>query len=285
MYYFHKKEFCLKENEYLRLFEGLLSEPPCSVLECSSEISPKGIHAARLRLGYQKEDIQKGLEAINRFLHTLEGSEKVLLNRKLLDSIVDNKFNLSRILQIGVGLDYREKICDSKVKYYFMISEYPEKANQVLSLHPPLADIDAYLKHDECMFGINMYFNGRTDVEIYYVFNHRDLRDGALVAELNLDDPVLAIIEECSGFHISFHSSEERVFHFHPKNSTSFIHMLNNRRLSLLYSNVSILKYLLHRWNFRERLSVCISLLEDEVVAKNIQNINLQYGLSQRIWI
>jgi LynF/TruF/PatF family peptide O-prenyltransferase len=285
MYDFHKKEFGLEDNTFLRLFEKLLSEPPCSTLECSVQITPRNVHAARLRLGYQKEDIQKGLEASYRFLHGIEARAKVLLNRKILDSIVDKELSLFKILQMGMGLDYREDLYDSKVKYYFMICEYPEKENQVLSLHPLTDTVDAYLKHSEFMFGINLHFDGRTDVEIYHLFERCDLRDGALIEKLDLRDPVLAFIEECSGFHISFHTGEERVFHFHPTDSTKFIHFIDNRRLSLLYSNVHILRYLLDSWKSKEGLNVCISLLEDEVVAENIQNINLQYALSHRTWI
>jgi len=277
MYAFHKKEFGLEDNKFLRLFEELLSEPPCSVLECSSEISPKGIHAARLRLGYQEEDIQKGLDASYRFLNGIAACEGVRLNHKILDGIVDKRLSLSRIPQMGIGLDYREEIHDSKVKYYFLIREYPEKVNQVLSLHPPVDTIDAYLNHEEFMFAINMDFSGRTSVEIYPLLRRQDLRDGALVEKLNLRDPVLAFIEECSGLHISFQAGGERVLHFHPRNPTRFVHLIGNRRLSLFYSNVQILKFFFGRWKIKEAVSVIISLIEDEIMSKNIQNINLHY--------
>lgn len=280
MYEFHKKEFGPEDNKFLRLFEELLSEPACSVLECSAEISPKGIHAARLRLGYQEEDIRKGLDASYGFLSGIETCENVRLNRKILDRIVDKKLCLSRILQMGIGLDYREETYNSKVKYYFMISEYPEKVNQVLSLHPPVDTIDAYLNHGELTFGIDMYFDGRTGVELYLLLKRQDLRNGALVEKLNLRDPVLAFIEECSGLHVSFHGRGERLLHFHPLSPTRFVHLIGNRRLSLLYSNVQILKFLLSRWKIKEGFSFSISLREDEIMSRNIQNTSLQYALS-----
>jgi LynF/TruF/PatF family peptide O-prenyltransferase len=277
MYDFHKKEFGLEDNKFLRLFEELLSEPPCSVLECSPRVSPKGIHGARLRLGYQGEDIRKGLDASYSFLSGIEACEKVLLNRKILDRIVDNRLDLSRILQLGIGLDYRENITNSKVKCYFMLSEYPEKVNQVLSLHPPVDNIDDYLIHEEFMFGIDMYFDGRTGVEVYLSLERQDLTDGALVEKLNLRDPVLAFIEECGALHVSFHGRGERVFHFHPQSPTRFVHWIGNRRLSLLYSNVQILKFLFSRWKIEQGFSLSISLMEDEIMSKNIQSINLYY--------
>lgn len=278
MYDFHKKEFALEDNKFLRLLEELLSEPPCSLLECSSEISPKGIHAARLRLGYQAEDIQKGMDVTYRFLDGIESCENVLLNREIVDRIIDKRFDLSRIIAMGIGLDTRERINDSKVKYYFMLSEYPEKVNQVLSLHPPVDNIEDYLIHEELTFGIDMYFDGRTAVEIYPLLVRQDLRDGALMEKLNLRDPVLGLIEECSGLNLSFHGRGKRVLHVHPRSPARFVHLLGNRRLSLLYSNVQVLKFLLSRWKIKEGVSVVISLMEDEIMSKNIQNINLHYS-------
>jgi LynF/TruF/PatF family peptide O-prenyltransferase len=280
MYEFHKKEFCLEDNTFLRLFEELLSEPSCSVLECSAEISPDEIHGARLRLGYQERNIRQGLEAIYGFLSGIERHEGVRLNREILGRIVDKELNLSKILQVGIGLDYRKEICDSKVKYYCMLAEYPEKVNQVLSLHPPVETIDGYLNCDEFMFGINMDFSGITSVEIYPLLRSEDLLDSALVEKLNLRNPVLTFIEECSGLHISFHPGGERILHFHPRNPTRFVHLIGNRRLSVFYSNVQILRFLSGRWKIRQGISTSISLKENEIISRNIQNTSLQYALS-----
>jgi LynF/TruF/PatF family peptide O-prenyltransferase len=277
MYDFHKKEFGLENNKFISLLEELLSEPPCSILECSPKVTPKGIHPARFRLGYQKQDIQQGLVATYRFLDRIEAYENVLLNRKILDRIVDKGLDFSRIITMGIGLDSREKINDSKVKYFFMINEYPEKVKQVLSLHPPVDNIDDYLVHEELTFGIDMYFDGRTGIEIYLLLKRQDLRDGALMRKLNLRDPVLGLTEECGGVHVSFHGLGKRVLHFHPQSPTRFVHLIDNRRLSLLYSNVQILKFFFSSWKIKEGLSVVISLMENEIISENIQNINLHY--------
>jgi LynF/TruF/PatF family peptide O-prenyltransferase len=280
MYHFHKKECGLEDNEFLQLFEELLSQPSCSVLECSAEISPDEIYGTRLRLGYQEKEIRQGLEAIYGFLSDIERHEGVRLNREILDRIVDKELKLSKIVQVGIGLDYRKEICDSKVKYYCMLGEYPEKVNQVLSLHPPVDAIDGHLNCDEFMFGINMDFSGSTSVEIYPLLRREDLLERARLEKLNLRNPILAFIEECSGLHISFHPGGERVLHFHPRNPTRFVHLIGNRPLSISYSKVQILRLLFDRWKIRQGISVTISLKEDEIVSRNIQYTSLQYALS-----
>ena len=283
MYQFHKKEFGLEDNNFLRLFEELLSRPPCSILECSAKISPEGIHAARVRLGYEQRDIREGLDQIYHFLARIEGCDKVLLDRSILYRIVDKELDVSRVMATGVGLDHRENGKDSKVKCYFMIRECPEKVDQVLPIHWPVDHIRDYLIHKVLMFGIDMYFDGRTGIEIYPFLDSQDLRNATLLEKLKFRDPLLGFIEECSTLHISFEDGGSRVLHFHPQRPTRFVRLIGNRQLSLLYSNVQILDSLLSRLSKAEPVSVNLALMENEIISKNIQNINLQYALTSRL--
>ena len=283
MYEFHKKQFGLKDNKFLRLFEKLLSRPPCSILECSAKISPEGIHAARLRLGYKQKDVQEGLNAIYHFLHRIARYDNVLLNREILYRIVDRRLGLSRVMATGVGLDHRKSGKDSKVKCYFTIREYPDKVDQILSIYRPVDRIRDYLIHEVFMFGIDMYFDGRTGVEIYLFLEHQDLKNAALMDRLEFREAVLGFIEECSTLHISFEDDGRRVLHFHPLSPTRFVRLIGNRQLSLLYSNVQILNFLMSRSSKAQPLSVNLALMEDEIVSKNIQNINLQYAITSGV--
>lgn len=282
MYDYHKKEFRLEDNRFLRLFGKLLSEPPCSILECSTKISSKDIHAGRLRLGYEQKHVRQGWDAVYHFLHKIEELDNVLLNRRVLYRIVDKRFDLSRTVAVGIGLDCRNNSNDSKVKCYFMVKEYPEKVDQVLSLHMPVEDIGAYLIHDEFMFGIDMYFDGRTDVEIYPFFDPQDFMDAALMDKLRLRDVVSRLLGECNLLHVSFDSCRKRLLHFHPQSPTKFVRLIANRQLSLLYSSVQILTFLLARSSKTRPLCVNLCLEEEEIVSENIQNVGLQYGLTYR---
>jgi LynF/TruF/PatF family peptide O-prenyltransferase len=282
VYNFHKKGFGLEENTLLRLFETLLSTPPCSMLECSVRISPQGTHARRLRLGYEKEYIQDGLHAIDGFLHEIARCKNAHLNRSLLSQIINNGLDLSRVIAIGVGLDYKTNMNDSKIKCYLLLREYPVKVDQVLSLHPPLDGIRDYLVHEEFGFGIAMYFDGRTSIEIYPSFDRQDLNNVALMGRLKLRDAARVFIEESNLLHISFEDDGRRLLHFNPQHPTRFVRLLNNRRLSLAYSHVQILNYILSKSYRLNPVSVGLCLIEDEIIAEDIQNISLHYGLSSR---
>ena len=282
VYDFHKKQFELAENTYLRLFEELLSVSTCSILECSVKIFPHGTHAGRLRLGYEQKDIQEGLLKIYDFLHEISRCKNVHLNRSMLSQIINNDLDLSRIIALGIGLDYKTNNCDAKVKYYLMVRGYPEKVEQVLSLHSPLDGIRDYLVHEEFVLGIDMHLDGRTRVEIYPCLDRQDLNSPALMVKLKLRDAVQELIKECNLLHISFEGEGRRVFYFHPQSPTRFVRLLGNRRLSMAYSHVQTLNYILSRSYKTAFVSVNLALLEEEIISQAIQNIGLQYALTSR---
>lgn len=282
MYDFHKKEFGLTENTFLQLFEELLSTPPCSLLECCAQISPQGTHGARFRLGYEQQDIEEGLHAIYDFLHEIARCENVHLNYSMLTQIISDDLDLSRALVVGIGLDDKTNMNDSKVKCYLLLSGYPAKLDQVISLHPPLDGIRDYLIHEEFGFGINMYFDGRTSIEIYPFFDRQDLNNAVLMEKLKLRDTIGGFTEKCQLLHVSFDDSGKRVLHVNPLNPTKFVRFIGNRQLALSYSTVQILNYLLNRSLHKEAV-VMFSLSEEEILSEDIQNINLQYSLSFKV--
>jgi LynF/TruF/PatF family peptide O-prenyltransferase len=282
VYDFHKKGFGLQNNTFLRLFEALLSTSPCSILECSVKISPQGTHAGRFRLGYEKEYIQAGLHAIEGFLHDVNRCKNVHLNHSMLAQIINNDLDISKVIAVGVGLDYKTDMNESKVKCYLTIRGYPEKVEQVLSLHSPVNGIHEYLVHEEFTFGIDMYFAGTTGVEIYLYLDRQDLNNTELVGKLKLRGTVGELIKECNFIHLSFESDGRRIVYFHPQRPTRFVSLLGSRQLALAYSHVQILNYILSRSYKKASVSVKLSLLEDEIASKDIQNVDLQYALTSR---
>jgi LynF/TruF/PatF family peptide O-prenyltransferase len=282
MYEFHKKEFGIKNNALFRLVEAYVSRPPCSLLECSIKILPNGIHAKRVRFGYEQENIGEGLPAILQFLDRISTYGNVNLSRAVLSRIIDEGFDVSRVMAAGVGLDYRGRTKGSKVKCYFMVKDYPEMVNRVLSLHVPVAGIGDYPRHDSFMFGIDMYFDGRTGVEIYPFLDRQNLRDSGLIERLGLKKAIESLREECNLLHVSFDRNGNRILHFHPIRTTRFVRLIGNRQLSLVYSSVQIIKYLLSRLPKAVPIGVNLALVEDEIISNNLRNMNLQYAITSR---
>lgn len=282
MYEFHKKEFGIHTNAFFSIVEEFLSRAPCSLLECSIKISPESVHPKRIRFGYGQADIQEGLHEIFQFLERISTYRNVDLDRTLLDKVVDGGLDVSKVVAAGVGLDYRQRARSSKVKSYFMVRDYPEKVDQILSLQPPVDCIRDYLIHDVFMFGIDMHFDGRTGVEIYSFFDRKDLRDPDLIDRLRLRKAIDGLIEECNVLHISFDRRGKRILHVHPIRPTRFIRLIGNRRLSLVYSSVQILMYLLSRSPKPDSFSINLALAEEEMASRNLRHINLQYAITSR---
>ena len=251
-------------------------ESRCSILECAPKICPKRIHAARFRAGYFNKDIQESLCIIFQFLDEINRWDNVFLERRILRNIVDKTFDLSMIVALGIGIDKRVNMNDSKVKCYFLLQDYPEKLDQVLSFHPPIDRIDDYLIHNDISFGIEMYFDGRTNVEIYPCIKQGDLSDAELIDRLQFGNAIIELITECRAVAVSFENTGKRVLHFHPCNPTKFVRLIGNRQISLLYSNVQILHFLYSKLQEKIHIDFLVSLIEDEIISKNLQNINLQ---------
>jgi LynF/TruF/PatF family peptide O-prenyltransferase len=282
MYTFHRTEFGLGDSLIFHLFEELLLESPSSAFECAPKITPTEIHAGRFRLGYEQRNNRKALESIFHFLQMVEKCDDVHLNREILNTIIDERLDFSKVIKMGIGIDNRMEGNDSKVKYYVMIRGYLEKVDQALSVHQHVKDIRAYPIDDVFGFGINMYFDGRTDIEIYPLFSPKEMQDHKLLEQLRLCEALTDFVGEYHSLHISFDGRGGRIFHFHPKSPSRFVRLLKNHRLSILYSNVPILDYLFHKADEVEPLRVSFSLIEYEVLSRNIEHINLQYTLTYK---
>ena len=282
MYSFHKTEFGLEDNPILSLFEKLILESPSSAFECAPKITPSGIHAGRFRLGYEQRNNREALEAILLFFQKVARCDHVRLNREILNILVDENLDFSRVMKMGIGIDSRKEGSDSKVKLYIMITGYSEKVDQALLLHQHVKDIRNYPIGDVFGFGINLYFDGRTDIEIYPLLTPKEIQDHELIDKLKLRETLTDFAGEYHSLHISFDGRGGRILHFHPRSPSRFVQLLNNRRLSILYSNVKILNYLFRNIDEVEPLRISFSLIEDEIRSRKIKNINLQYTLTYK---
>ncbi|MBN1832490.1 MAG: hypothetical protein JW896_10290 [Deltaproteobacteria bacterium] len=281
IYSLYKKDFSLEKNRFLESFERLLIESPCSILEWAPQISPETIHTARFRVGYREIDKSLGLDLICRYLDQISTYENVCLNRSILDQIIDKDLDISRVGKLGVGVDFPTNMKDRKVKVYFTIKDYPEKWAQVFATHPPVDGIDAYPMNDT--FGINIYFDGRTDIEIYPCLKAADWVDVTLMEKLRLQDIPRDLLSTCNGLFVSFENDGRRVFHFSLHSPTKFIRMIGNHQLTFLYGNAQIINHTLGFSSEIGPMRVSVSCLEDEAFLREVRHIKLAlcYQLSR----
>jgi LynF/TruF/PatF family peptide O-prenyltransferase len=281
IYTLYRKDFDLEKNRFLGLFERHLLEYPHSILEWAPRISPKNIHAARFRVGYCENHKSLGLNLICQYIDQLSEYDNVSLNRSILDQIIDKDLDLSRVVKLGVGVDFPENMKDPKVKVYFSIKDYPEKWAQVRAAHPPVDGIDIYPMND--MFGINIYFDGRTDVEIYPSLTSSDFVNMTLLEKLRLQDIPRDLLSACNGLFVSFKDDGRRVFHFPLHSPTKFVRMIGNRQLTLVYGNAQIINHTVARSSDIRPMRILVSFSEDEAFSGEVRHIDLAlyYQLSQ----
>jgi LynF/TruF/PatF family peptide O-prenyltransferase len=273
IYNYFKQDYSLKGSHFLRLFENFVSESSGSILEYAPQLSPDGIQATRFRVGYTENNNPSGFTEIARFLHKISVYQDVRLNRAIFDQTVNRDFDLSKVGTLGIGIDFREALHSSKVKFYFTVKDYPEKLEQILAIHPPVDNIKDYPINN--MFGINMYFDGRTDMEIYPSLMPEHFKEAELMTNLRLIDIPHQFLSQCKALFISFKKNKKRVLHFYPLNPTEFLPLISNQRLTGIYVNALMTHFMVNRKSRLEPLRMVISFTEDEMLLKQIQHINL----------
>lgn len=279
-YRFHKQEFGVRDNRYLRCFDAIVEETPCNTLECSPSVSPGGLCASRFRAGYMQYWIQEGLDVMLEFVHAMDRFKPVKLNPSMLELLLGDGFDLSKVDALGMGIDLRPRLLESKIKCYFLLLDCVGTLHRLISFHPPVNGMDRYFIHNDMVVGIDMYFNGNTGIELYPYFTKEDLKDENLMDSLRLGEAARALLYRCGTANISFDRKGKRIFHFFPMNPTPFIQDIGNRDVNLLYSSVRILNMLLARGKSSQRALASIALYEDEIQAGRIQNVNLYYTVS-----
>lgn len=284
LYIFHKNEFNVNDDVYLDYFEALMKGSPCTVLECSPQITNEEVHAARFRTGYGKKDVSVGLGAIRNFLDISESVGGMALNRSIFDHIFDNKLDVSRIGAVGIGIDRKADPADSNVKVYCHIDTYEDKQRQVLSFHPERCDLYDHIIHGDIVFGIEMGFDGHTGVEIYPYFDRYDFEDPELSNRLQLHDRIIELMSECETLNISFADDGSRIFHFFPQRPTRFIHSLGDFRLNNMYSSFQIFRYLHEQLEVQGTIIVSVAIREQELIDGNLQDINFYYTVYSAQW-
>jgi len=209
------------------------------------------------------------------FLDRISQCADADLNRTIMDRILDDRFDLAKLFQLGVGIDIRENIQTSKVKCYFHIQDYPEKMDQVVALHPPIESLGDYPYNE--IFGINLYFDGSTDLEIYHSLDYKNLRNATLLQTLKLEKIPANFLEACKSLFISYEGVEKRVLHFYLLKPTEFVWMIGVRQLKDFFGNAQILSHTSEGAERIRPLRVMISLLENEILTKNIEHINAEF--------
>ena len=177
----HKKLFNIKDSVYLNLFEDLIINSKDNHVERSCKIENGNIHPIRFDVRYNNKDHIKNINLIFKFSKKISQFKDVTINYSLIKKIFYKNFKLDKTQRVGCGIDYRGKIEDSRIKIAFIIQDYSEKINQVLSIHGYNKDLLDLIFKNELLFSFDFYFDGRTKTKIYLEFNEDDLNNISVI--------------------------------------------------------------------------------------------------------
>lgn len=268
----YKAIFKIADNDVLDLFEKLLDKSSNFLLEPSFKIENENFFPARFIVSYYfNEGFIKNIDPIFKFFQQLS-KINTKLNYNPVRRININKINFKKIEEVMVGVDLRNNFNKSRVKFWLAIDGYPELFNQILKTHGYNKKVSDLIYSSTIIVGFDFYFNGKTKIKIYIRLDSSHLNNEIIQKKLNkiFSRKINNFISKCDKVFISYKGRNfKRVLYFYPKNSASFIRLLNNKKLNGICSKADLLN---------KDHCCAIALMENEINKNSLRNINFYYS-------
>lgn len=270
---FCKNEFQLKRTTEFIIFEELIQESSQFNLECSHKMSRDHIDSCRFYLWYNGASYQKtkSLKKILLFSKKISSLDKVTINHSLINKILKTQPDLDKITKICLGIDFRSITAESRIKIGFYTENYSKMRQAVSEMLNHNKNFEELLFGNKFLFGIDLYFDGRTRLKVYPTFDHAMLKKPNVRNKIQdvFDNTTIELIKDCSEFFVSFNDKWKKTLHFFPKdkNRERFIKKLSNSCVEAL--DQRNLKGGYPTWAF--------SFPEQEFLKRKTKNINLYY--------
>lgn len=281
---FHQQVHHLPDHPALKPFIDLLENPGCFILECSVKQTATALAASRLRAGFLQDRIRDKFQIMNRFIARLAVDRTILIDDSVLRPFC-NQGAAGKLIVMGIGLDLKPQLADSKIKCYFIEDGIPELRSRILAhrcnTELPVA-LNHFIRDRALLAAVDLYFDGSSSLEIYPFFKPAQLQD-LQSAGLIADHPMLnRLVSETEKFNISFEPNGIRVLHFHPADIDRFERILSHRNISRLLATVKMCRWYLSRHGIPADVNVTLALLEREILAGDIQTTGLYYRTMDR---
>lgn len=209
----HQQAFDVEPIYPLPLFEDFVRsvDGDCTI-EASCKVELDKLVASRFLVFFKdpaqewSSYLQQGLS----FFHEVETRVGVRLDYSLLWTFLGSDFDFSRVKTFTTGIDLRrEALAESSVKIHFRIEDYLDRVNQAISLSEGdfglLADFPKPLLAQYIpQIGFDFYFDGRTEIELYFEVQKDNFDDPTIIKYLwNKMPPVaLAPLQNSAIFHL-----------------------------------------------------------------------------------
>ncbi len=272
----HKRIFQVESLYPLDIFEDFVQKAKGWGLECSCKVQNNKLYPARFNLFCNRPSVEE-FDAVLNFFHQVEARNDVKLGYRLMQQFLGDDFECTKIKQILVGVDLRKELLASRVKFWLVIQDYPEKRETAIALSSTTEELRELISCTSLLvIGFDFFLNGSSTIELY----PRILRDELekvkvrqLLAKF-ISPPALQLLENCWAFALGFSKANPETILYYPTSEPdSFIPHLQNK----LANSV-------HDYYRKQPIKATIfAFRESELLAKSVQNLNLYYQMSQSI--
>jgi LynF/TruF/PatF family peptide O-prenyltransferase len=276
----NKKVFNIKDSVYLEVFENVFQKSKkLSMVEFSIKINGKKVYPIRFNIYYGRDkyteriDIKEHIRSLNlilNFFNDLSKQNDVKLNYSILKVIFDNKFDLTKLIRPIVGIDLRNNIKKSRAKIWFIIKDYPEKVNQVLSIAGIKKKTSELMVDDKLLVGIDLYFNGKTKLKVYSLIYKEDINNLKFNKQIRnrFSNKIFDLIKQSEFFSVSFSENMDRIITIKIEDYSKII---KNASKTIHKIIEKIEK------NKLDKYGLTLSFKENEFNDENMRNINIYY--------
>ncbi len=178
-------------------------------------------------------DFTRHILSIFKLFDQLEEQYALNLDNSLLQTYVDANFNLTKLKWLVFGADIRENLCESRLKLWFVIDDYPEKITSLkenIDFTEPLIQLTFNTKF---LFGFDFKFDGTSKIKLYPVIYPADLVDPIKkeILEKNFCAESMFLMQHCNSIHVTKDDGNV-IVHYHPIHLSRFLEsMLQNKIL------------------------------------------------------
>jgi len=274
----HQQEFGIEDIYALDIFKSFVERIENTAGNCSLEagckVEQERLHAARFTLLFDLKNTAQ-LKAVLYFFEQFNARVDIQIDLSLIDKFFTGDFDFSKLKQFGIGVDLRKELSNSSLELCLTIENYPEKQELAIALNGKDLEKDArmLIVNNFLHMGFDFEFNGKSNIELYpYIKKQEWQRIDVQQRLIQVLSPValqpLPICQRiCVG--LSQANSARKIYYYLENINDFFSYFPANdlaRRVHAYYQQQPVKE-------------MAIALLESELQAGTIQQMNLYYKL------
>ncbi|WP_414581619.1 LynF/TruF/PatF family peptide O-prenyltransferase [Scytonema sp. PCC 10023] len=221
----HKRVFEVEHLYPLDILETFGQQVHDWGLECSCKIDKDKLYPARFNL-FRNQPNSEHYQTVLNFFRSVEARADVKFNYQRLQHFLGNDFDFSRVGQILVGVDLRREFEASRLKFWFLIQNYPQKLATAIALCQPPQELQTLLIDDSVVVGFDFYFNGRSEIEVYPSIRGEKFKQVDVQIKLAkvFSPKALQLLDGCWSLVIGFsQANPEKVLYYRTRDPNNFI--------------------------------------------------------------